>query len=80
MDSKRKAVTYPLVGAVVALQFAEFGHMVHPCAPGAERAQCEALPGLHTPEAPAQGDVKLFGPEITATSSISANILATRII
>jgi hypothetical protein len=45
--------------------------MAHPCAPGAERARCDALPGQHTEHAPAE-NVQLFGP-LTAVVGSTAS-------
>jgi hypothetical protein len=48
-----KTACFPCIGAVMALQIVEFGHMIHPCAETvAELARCNALPGQHTPESP----------------------------
>jgi hypothetical protein len=68
-------ITNPCIAAAVALQIVEFGHMVHECAPGAERARCDALPGQHTEDAPApRGNVQLFGYQSMVTVTASTSI------
>jgi hypothetical protein len=65
-------ISNPCIGAVLALQIVEIGHMVRPCAEsGAELARCNALPGQHTPEAPSPGNVTLFGPLATVNATVT---------
>jgi hypothetical protein len=74
-----KQLGHPCIGAVIALQVVEFGEAVHSCIPGPDEVRCESLPGrhIHFPEAPAQSDVRLFGPEITITASTSSITAST---
>jgi hypothetical protein len=67
--------SHPCVGAVVALQIVEFGHMIHPCAEStSELARCNALPGMHTPEAPMPEGVVLYSLPMAATVTASTSI------
>jgi hypothetical protein len=65
-------ISNPCIGAVMALQIVEFGHMIHPCAETvAELARCNALPGQHTPEAPSPDGVSLLGTAVVVTASVT---------
>jgi hypothetical protein len=62
--------------AAFALQVVEFGHMMHECAPvGADRARCDALPGLHSEDGPG-GWVQL-GPEIKVVAGVTGTVALT---
>jgi hypothetical protein len=82
VESARKSIamnwskySHPCVGAVVALQIVEFGHMIHPCSESAaELARCNALPGMHTPEAPMPEGVVLYSMPATVTVTASTSI------
>jgi hypothetical protein len=70
----------PCIGAVLALQFVEFGHLTHPCSDNAaDLARCNALPGQDAPDGPQEG-VTLFGfAQATATITASTAITASSV-
>jgi hypothetical protein len=71
-----KKFANPCLGAAVALQFAEFGHVVHPCAPGPEELRCQSLPPPHMHFPEPQGSVIHFT-QIAVTTTLSTGTLGT---